>query len=72
LPALVPRYNVAPSQLIAVVGSKASGGRGLAMFKRGFVPYWAEDAKGLKPVNAKAETIAEKPAFAIAFVNAAA
>jgi putative SOS response-associated peptidase YedK len=68
VPALVPRYNVAPSQLIAVVGTKASGtGRGLAMFKWGFVPHWAADAKGLKPVNAKAETIAEKPAFRDSF-----
>ena len=67
VPALVPRYNVAPSQLIAVVGTRAGGGRGLAMFRWGFVPYWAQDTKGPRPVNAKAETIAEKPSFRDAF-----
>ena len=67
VPQLVPRYNVAPSQLVAVVGSKAGGGRGLAMFQWGFIPHWAADAKGPKPVNAKAETLAEKPAFRDAF-----
>ena len=68
VPALVPRYNVAPSQLVAVIGTKASGsGRGLAMFRWGFVPHWAADAKGPRPVNAKAETVAEKPSFRDSF-----
>lgn len=68
VPTLVPRYNVAPSQLVAVIGTKASGsGRGLAMFRWGFVPHWAADAKGPRPVNAKAETVTEKPMFADSF-----
>jgi putative SOS response-associated peptidase YedK len=37
------------------------------MFQWGFIPHWAADAKGPKPVNAKAETLAEKPAFRDAF-----
>jgi hypothetical protein len=52
---------------VAVVGSKAGGDRGLAMFQWGFIPHWAADAKGPKPVNAKAETLAEKPAFRDSF-----
>jgi putative SOS response-associated peptidase YedK len=64
VPVLQPQYNVAPSQLVAVVGSKASGaGRGLAMFRWGFVPHWAAAPNGPRPVNAKVETVAEKPTF---------
>jgi putative SOS response-associated peptidase YedK len=67
-PDLKPRYNIAPSQLVPVIGTKAgSKARGLAMFKWGFVPHWAQDDKGLRPVNAKAETIAMKPMFADSF-----
>ena len=67
IPQLSPRYNVAPSQLIAVIGARAGGGRGLAMFSWGLIPHWAADPKGPRPVNAKAETIAEKPAFRDSF-----
>jgi putative SOS response-associated peptidase YedK len=68
VPSLVPRYNVAPSQLVAVIGTKASGsGWGLAMFRWGFVPHWAADPKGPRLVNAKAETLAERPTFRDSF-----
>jgi putative SOS response-associated peptidase YedK len=68
VPGLEPRYNVAPSQLVAVVGTKASGtGRGLALFRWGFVPHWAAGPNGPRPVNAKAETVAEKPSFRDSF-----
>ena len=43
-PALQRRFNIAPSQLVPVIGAKAGGhGRGLAMFKWGFIPHWAQD-----------------------------
>src|SRR6476646_6319589 len=68
VPTLQPRYNVAPSQLVAVIGTKASGsGRGLAMFRWGFVPHWADGPNGPRPVNAKAETAAGKPMFGDSF-----
>jgi putative SOS response-associated peptidase YedK len=35
---LKARFNIAPSQLVAVIGAKASGERGLSMFKWGFIP----------------------------------
>jgi putative SOS response-associated peptidase YedK len=54
-----PWFNVAPSQQIPVIGSKPEGRRGLALFKWGFVPHWADRDDGPKPVNAKAETIAQ-------------
>jgi putative SOS response-associated peptidase YedK len=68
-PALVPRYNVAPSQLVAVVALKGDGKtRGLAQLKWGFVPYWANDpSSGPRPINARAETVANKPPFDHAF-----
>lgn len=37
------------------------------MFKWGFVPHWAQDNSGMKPVNARAETVATTPMFADSF-----
>ena len=68
VPNLTPRYNVAPSQLVAVIGTKAGGsGRGFALFRWGFIPRWANDSKGPRPVNAKAETVAETASFRDSF-----
>jgi putative SOS response-associated peptidase YedK len=67
-PDLQPRFNIAPSQLIPVIGTKAGGrGRGLTLLKWGFVPHWAQDDTGPKPVNARSERIATTPMFADAF-----
>ena len=67
-PDLRPRYNIAPSQLIPVIGAKAGGhGRGLAMFKWGFIPHSAQDDKGMKPVNARSEMVATTPMFSESF-----
>jgi putative SOS response-associated peptidase YedK len=64
-PDLLPRYNVAPAQLVAVVALKPDGmTRGLAELRWGFVPYWAQDPdSGPRPINARAETVAYKPPF---------
>ena len=67
VPTLSPRYNVAPTQLVPVVGAKPDGRRGMSFFKWGFVPNWANDTTGPKPVNAKAETVAHGPMFAESF-----
>jgi len=65
---LAPRYNVAPTQDVAVVRSSADQGRTLTMVRWGLVPWWAKDLKmGASMINAKAETIATKPAFREAF-----
>jgi putative SOS response-associated peptidase YedK len=61
-PDLRPRFNVAPSQLVPVVGAKPDGRRGLAIFKWGFVPHWAHEP-GMRPVNAKAQTVAQSVIF---------
>jgi putative SOS response-associated peptidase YedK len=61
---LPPRYNIAPTQAIAVVRAGERGGRTLAMLRWGLVPSWAKDeAIGGRLINARGETVAEKPAF---------
>ena len=67
--ALPPRYNVAPTQDIAVVRrAKDSGERQLVPMRWGLVPFWAKDIGiGSRMINARAETLAEKPAFRRAF-----
>ncbi len=66
--ALEPRYNVAPSQEIAVIRQPADTEPEAAMLKWGLVPFWAKDAViGARMINARAETVAQKPAFRQAF-----
>ena len=62
-PRLAPRYNIAPTQESAVV-RLADGRRSLAGLRWGLVPYWAADPSiGSRMINARSETVAEKPAF---------
>jgi putative SOS response-associated peptidase YedK len=60
-----PRYNIAPTQTVAAVRSMENGnGRRLSLLKWGLVPSWADDPKiGSNLINARAETVATKPAF---------
>lgn len=69
---LRPRYNIAPSQIVPVIQIsdwRSAGGQGslrkdLLFCKWGLVPFWAKDpAIGNKMINAKSETLAEKPSF---------
>ena len=64
-----PRYNIAPSQIVAAVRANSTGdGRELVPLAWGFVPPWTNDAAiGNKMINARAETLATKPAFRDAF-----
>ncbi len=65
---LEPRYNIAPTQPVAVVTNAAE--RRVEMFRWGLVPFWAKDPSiGNKLINARAETVAEKPAFRAAFAR---
>ena len=67
-PELSPRYNIAPTQTVPIVRLGASGARELALASWGLVPVWAkEKAIGNKLINARAETLAEKPSFRDAF-----
>ena len=59
-----PRYNIAPTQSAPVVRFvEADGKRRLDMQRWGLIPYWAKDGAGSPLINARAETVAEKPAF---------
>jgi putative SOS response-associated peptidase YedK len=56
------RYNIAPSQDIAVVTNE--GGGQVELFRWGLVPSWAKDESiGNRMINARCETLAEKPMF---------
>ncbi|MBM3483561.1 MAG: SOS response-associated peptidase [Alphaproteobacteria bacterium] len=64
------RYNIAPTQSVPVVrpSDASGGGRELAMLRWGLVPSWASELSiGAKMINARAETVSEKPAFRAAF-----
>lgn len=64
-----PRYNITPSQMVACVRNAADNGhREAVMLKWGLIPSWAKDPSiGYKMINARAETVAEKPSFRKAF-----
>jgi len=67
VPELSPRYNIAPSQPVAAVRER-DGERRLDLLRWGLVPSWAKDpAIGNRMINARAETVADKPAFRAAF-----
>ena len=74
LPNLPPRYNIAPTQSVPIVRlarRKEGGGVGereLVQVRWGLIPFWAKDVSiGAKTINARAESLAEKPAFREAF-----
>jgi putative SOS response-associated peptidase YedK len=66
---LPPRYNVAPSQSVAaIVQFPNSSQRQLHWLRWGLIPSWAKDsAIGHKLINARSETVSEKPSFRYAF-----
>ncbi len=65
---LHPRFNIAPMTEVPVVRVNASGERELTTMRWGLVPRWAKDpAIGAKLINARGETIAEKPSFRMAY-----
>lgn len=65
---IVPQFNIAPTDLAAVIRMDDQGARQLAMLRWGLVPFWAKDRKmASRMINARSETVAEKPAFRQAF-----
>ena len=64
---LRPRYNVAPGQDTAAVRTD-TGGRRLSLLRWGLLPAWAKDLNmGYRMINARAETVASKPAYRAAY-----
>jgi putative SOS response-associated peptidase YedK len=68
-PQLEPHFNIAPSQPVPVVRQRAeTGARVLEMRRWGLVPFWTKDPRiGNRLINARAEGVAERPAFREAF-----
>ncbi len=66
--AVEPRYNIAPTQFVAAIRDNEEQQRELVMLRWGLVPFWAKDpAIGNRMINARAETVAEKPSYRAAF-----
>jgi len=62
------RFNIAPTQEAPVIRAAEGGALEVALLRWGLVPAWAQDLKvGTKMINARSETVAEKPAFKAAF-----
>ena len=68
-PELEARYNIAPTQQIPVALEESStDGRTLEMMHWGLIPSWAKDPSiGNRMINARAETVSEKPSYRSAF-----
>jgi len=64
-PDLPPSWNVAPGRDLYVVGGTRAGARRLGVMRWGLVPSWSADpSSGPRPINARAESLLERPAFA--------
>jgi len=65
---VAPRYNIAPSQGVLAVRQSPEGHHELAQLRWGLIPSWMKEKDiSSKMINARAETIAERPAFRSAF-----
>jgi len=61
---LTPHYNIAPTQNIPVIYKDENQENRIEFMKWGLVPFWAKDPKiGYGMINARAETLAQKPSF---------
>lgn len=67
--AFQPRQNIAPTQhIVAVVQDSGNESRSLKMLRWGLIPAWATDRKiGASMINARSETVDQKPSFRVAF-----
>lgn len=61
---LHPNYNIAPSQQVVACRRTEMGWRELVLLRWGLIPHWAKEPKtGYSMINARAETVADKPAY---------
>lgn len=67
VPEITPNYNIAPTQTVAAIRNDSQG-KEFALLRWGLLPSWASDKKmGARMINARCETVREKPAFRAAF-----
>ena len=66
-----PRYNIAPTQNVGIIRhDRTQPVRKFSLGRWGLIPYWAKDPSiGQNMINARSETILDKPAFREAFQN---
>ena len=65
-----PRYNITPTQDVAVIAntSEVGGGHKVEFYHWGLIPSWAKDPKiGSRMINARSETLTDKPSFRSAY-----
>ncbi|MBE9077538.1 SOS response-associated peptidase [Romeria aff. gracilis LEGE 07310] len=68
VPSPQPRYNIAPTQPVSAIVENPEQGRQYRVFQWGLIPSWSKDPSiGSRLINARAETVAEKPSFRAAF-----
>ncbi|MCB1919603.1 MAG: SOS response-associated peptidase [Candidatus Competibacteraceae bacterium] len=68
VPILTPRYNVAPSQSVLAIHQGESGQREAVALRWGLVPAWSPEPRtSYSTINARAETVADKPTYRHAF-----
>jgi len=68
VPSVAPRYNIAPTQPVAVIRTSEAIDREFTYLHWGLIPSWSKDpAIGARLINARSETVAEKPSFRSAF-----
>jgi putative SOS response-associated peptidase YedK len=67
-PKLEPRYNIAPTQSVTCVRNDKLGQKEVVQLRWGLVPFWAKDTTmAARMINARADSVATKPAFRAAF-----
>jgi putative SOS response-associated peptidase YedK len=65
---LTPRWNAAPMQWLPVIRQRSNGERVIHLLRWGLVPSWAKDeAAAIRLINARGESVSEKPSFRAAF-----
>lgn len=64
---LSARYNIAPSQMIPTIRSKADRSFALGLVKWGLIPSWTKGKPKLAPINARGETVSSSSMFRSAF-----
>ena len=69
-PNLGVRFNIAPTQDVPVIQAGRGGNRELVMMRWGLVPSWAKEIGSSAPlINARSETVTEKPSFRSAYAK---
>lgn len=67
---LKPRYNIAPTQNAAIIRRRPGSPPSLDLLRWGLIPSWAKESTiGSRMINARVETVAEKPAFRSAYAS---